>query len=64
MPYNYGMITTAFSMLRVSGKGQIDGDGFERQRQCIAEYCLQNNIEIEREFMEKGVRPHQNTECR
>ncbi|MDR3458300.1 MAG: recombinase family protein [Verrucomicrobiae bacterium] len=49
------MKTKAFSMLRVSGKSQIEGDGFERQRQCIAEYCKENNIEIEREFLELGV---------
>ena len=31
--YSEGM-TKAFAYLRVSGKGQIDGDGFTRQRAC------------------------------
>lgn len=49
------MKTKAFSYLRVSGKGQINGDGFPRQRESIARFCKRNQIEIEREFVEKGV---------
>ncbi len=49
------MNNKAFSYLRVSGKGQIDGDGFTRQRECIQNYCFSGNIEIEREFEERGV---------
>lgn len=49
------MKTKAFSYLRVSGKSQIDGDGFPRQRQTIANYAKKHQIEIEREFCEKGV---------
>ena len=49
------MKVKAFSYLRVSGKGQIDGDGFPRQRDCISRYAKRNQIEIEREFVEKGV---------
>jgi DNA invertase Pin-like site-specific DNA recombinase len=49
------MKTKAFSYLRVSGKSQISGDGFPRQRLAINEYCKQGEIEIEREFVEKGV---------
>jgi DNA invertase Pin-like site-specific DNA recombinase len=49
------MKTKAFSYLRVSGKGQIDGDGFPRQRECIQNYCSKNDVEIEREFVEMGV---------
>lgn len=45
----------AHSYLRVSGKGQILGDGFPRQRLCIQNYCLKNNVEIDTEFVEKGV---------
>lgn len=41
--------------LRVSGKGQIDGDGFERQRQAIARYCDAHSLVIDRFFEEKGV---------
>lgn len=49
------MKTKGFSYLRVSGKGQIDGDGFPRQRETIGRYAKQHQIEIEREFVEKGV---------
>ncbi len=45
----------AFSLLRVSGKGQIDGDGFPRQREAINNYCAQNNVEIAQEFCEMGI---------
>ena len=47
--------TKAFSYLRVSGKGQVDGDGFPRQRETVAKYAARHHIEIEREFCEKGV---------
>ena len=49
------MKTKVYSYLRVSGRGQITGDGFPRQRECIQEYCLQNNCEIDKEFVENGV---------
>lgn len=49
------MKAKAFSYLRVSGKGQIDGDGFKRQRETIARYAKTNKMEIVQEFQEKGV---------
>lgn len=49
------MKTTAFSYLRVSGKGQIGGDGFTRQRDTITRYAKAARIEIEREFRDEGV---------
>jgi DNA invertase Pin-like site-specific DNA recombinase len=45
----------AFGYIRVSGKGQLDGDGFERQRQAINQYASANNIEIVRFFEERAV---------
>jgi DNA invertase Pin-like site-specific DNA recombinase len=45
----------AFSYLRVSGKGQIDGDGFDRQRETIQGRCRKSGIEIVREFIEAGI---------
>jgi DNA invertase Pin-like site-specific DNA recombinase len=45
----------AFSYLRVSGKGQVDGDGFDRQRDVIAKRCKAAKIEVVREFMEEGI---------
>lgn len=45
----------AFSYLRVSGKGQIEGDGFERQRAVIARRAAASGLEIVREFVDAGV---------
>lgn len=44
-----------FSYLRVSGQGQVAGDGFPRQREAIAEYCARHGLTILGEFLEKGV---------
>jgi site-specific DNA recombinase len=49
------MQTKSFSYLRVSGKGQIDGDGFPRQRECIERYAKRHRIEIVCEFRDEGV---------
>ena len=46
----------AFSYLRVSGKGQIKGDGFTRQRIAIKAYTAAHDCKIVREFREEGVR--------
>jgi DNA invertase Pin-like site-specific DNA recombinase len=45
----------AFAYLRVSGKGQIEGDGFTRQRAAIKAYAVANDLKIAREFREEGV---------
>lgn len=45
----------AFSYLRVSGKGQLDGDGFARQNKAIADYALANGISVIETFEELGV---------
>ncbi|HEY7306268.1 MAG TPA: recombinase family protein [Bryobacteraceae bacterium] len=45
----------AFAYLRVSGKGQVEGDGFARQRKAIREYAAAHGIKIVREFKEEGV---------
>ena len=36
----------AFAYLRVSGKGQLDGDGFTRQSEAINRYAKANQITI------------------
>jgi DNA invertase Pin-like site-specific DNA recombinase len=47
---------TAFSYLRVSSKGQIEGDGFPRQRQCVEAYVNTHpGTEVVREFVEEGI---------
>ena len=49
------MKENAYQYLRVSGKGQIDRDGFNRQRDVCSFYANQHDIEIIGEFVEKGV---------
>jgi len=48
-------MTKAFVYLRVSGKGQIDGDGFTRQLTAAKKYAEANGIKIARVFREEGV---------
>ena len=45
----------AFGYLRVSGKGQVDGDGFPRQLAAIKAYAAANGISIVAVYREKGV---------
>jgi DNA invertase Pin-like site-specific DNA recombinase len=45
----------AFSYLRVSGMGQVDGDGFDRQRAAIAARADTIGATIVREFRDEGV---------
>ena len=47
--------TTAFAYLRVSGKGQVKGDGFPRQKAAIRKYAAEHDIRIARVFEERGV---------
>ena len=45
----------AFSYLRVSGKSQVDGDGFDRQREAIKKRAKADGFEIVREFIDAGI---------
>jgi len=45
----------AFAYLRVSGLGQLEGDGFPRQRAAIKAYSASKGFRIVREFEERGV---------
>ena len=45
----------AFGYLRVSGKGQLNGDGFPRQRAAIEAYARANGFVIVKWFEERGV---------
>lgn len=45
----------AVSYLRVSGKGQLKGSGFDRQRQVIREFAKVHGVTIVEEFQDRGV---------
>jgi DNA invertase Pin-like site-specific DNA recombinase len=45
----------AFAYLRVSGKSQVDGDGFPRQLEAIKGYAKAQNIRIAHVYEERGV---------
>jgi DNA invertase Pin-like site-specific DNA recombinase len=48
-------LTKAFAYLRVSGKGQVDGDGSPRQKAAISAYADAHGIRIKQWFQEEGV---------
>ena len=43
----------AFGYCRVSGKGQITGNGFDRQIICIKNFCEQTKYRLQRIFREQ-----------
>jgi DNA invertase Pin-like site-specific DNA recombinase len=45
----------AFGYLRVSGKSQVDGDGFPRQKAAIQKWAKANGCHIAQWFVEEGV---------
>ena len=45
----------ALAYLRVSSKGQINKDGFPRQRDTILKYAKANSLEIVSEYRDEGV---------
>jgi DNA invertase Pin-like site-specific DNA recombinase len=51
----YSIMLKAFAYLRVSGKGQVEGDGFTRQLETIRKYAKANSIKIVEVFREEGV---------
>src|SRR5690242_1390791 len=48
-------MTKAFAYLRVSGKGQIEGDGFTRQIEAVKGYAKRHDVRIIRAFRDEGV---------
>lgn len=46
---------TTFGYIRVSGKGQIDGDGPQRQEDVIRRFCRATGLMEPQFFFEKGV---------
>src|SRR5215472_5323183 len=47
--------TPAVTYLRVSGKGQVEGDGFPRQREAVSRFATRNGYELVDEFRDEGV---------
>lgn len=45
----------AYGYIRVSGKGQVNGDGFDRQIKAINDYAKANGFEIVHIYQEDGV---------
>jgi len=45
----------AYGYLRVSGKAQVDGDGFPRQMAAIKSYAAEHGIRVVKVFREEGV---------
>ena len=45
----------AFGYLRVSGRSQVEGDGFPRQEAALRSYAKSHDIKLVRLFEEKGV---------
>jgi DNA invertase Pin-like site-specific DNA recombinase len=49
------MAKRVFIYLRVSGKGQLDGDGFIRQEKACRDYCAAHGLIVIQVFSERGV---------
>ena len=49
------MGTKAVSYLRVSGKGQVEGDGFPRQRDAVRKYAKAHGLDLVDEYRDEGV---------
>jgi DNA invertase Pin-like site-specific DNA recombinase len=50
-----GIMKPALAYLRVSGRGQIEGDGFPRQLAAIRQFASANGFRIAKVFKEEGV---------
>lgn len=49
------MFKPAYAYLRVSGKSQIDGDGFPRQLDAVEKLAVEQKLVIEKTYREEGV---------
>ncbi|MBW1783168.1 MAG: recombinase family protein [Deltaproteobacteria bacterium] len=51
----FDMEKRAYGYVRVSGQGQVEGDGFMRQEKAIRDYAEAHGIAVEMIFREEGV---------
>ena len=49
------MAEKAIAYLRVSGSGQVDGDGLPRQRDIVAGYVDRHGLELAGEYVDGGI---------
>lgn len=49
------MAIKAYAYIRVSGQGQVSGDGLERQERAIKRYAEANGFEVVKFFRDEGV---------
>lgn len=49
------MSSKAYAYLRVSGQGQVEGDGLRRQEAAIRRYAKAHNLEVVEVFRDEGV---------
>jgi len=49
------MATKAIGYLRVSGKGQVEGDGFTRQAAAVERFARSNGFDVVETFRDEGV---------
>ncbi len=49
------MESLAFGYLRVSGRGQVEGDGFPRLLGAIEQYAASNMLKVKKVFREEGI---------
>jgi len=49
------MNSTAYAYLRVSGRGQVDGDGFPRQLSAVEQYAAAHGLAVSEVFREEGI---------
>jgi Resolvase, N terminal domain len=54
----------AFAYLRVSGRGQIEGDGFVRQEEAVRRFAAANGLDVVSVFREEGVSGTKDLESR
>ena len=48
-------MSKCYGYVRVSGQGQVEGDGLIRQEKVIKDYCKQNNLNLVKIYRDEGI---------